>query len=112
MAAGELELVEQPRALSSYEQGSPVRSSRERTWRLVAAAMVVLVGIAVGVFLLRRGLRASAEARELMAEAGDVAARQPERRRRMTLSVAAGAAFLLLVFVAVAAMIAITRWQW
>jgi hypothetical protein len=81
-----------PAALARLEH----ERGRLRTYALVALALTALM---LGLLVARRGLRAGAEARRILVDAGSLA---PPRRSLMLLRVAAVVASLLFVFVAIA----------
>jgi hypothetical protein len=68
-ALQELDLVEQPTALSGYVQETVGAEATIDAWRVLAAVGVGLVGLLVGAYLLWRGWRAAREADQLLAEA-------------------------------------------
>ncbi len=102
MAAGELELVTYPSATSGAAQRSAGVHTTQ-TWRRIAAAvLVMLAGFLVAFVVMRRGLRASREARTLMHAAEIEGAEDPARIRRMTWTVIGSALFVMATFGAVA----------
>jgi hypothetical protein len=68
-ALQELDLVEQPTALSGYVQETVGAEATIDAWRVLAALGVGLVGLLVGAYLLWRGWRAAREADQLLSEA-------------------------------------------
>ncbi|MFW5921221.1 MAG: hypothetical protein ACOCUS_05220, partial [Polyangiales bacterium] len=100
LAIGETELVPRVRGVSGAEQASRAGRERSASLRAFAALAMVVFGIAVALLLLRQGLRASAEARDLLLQAGDVDAADVRRKRRGTLSVVGIVSFVLIVFLA------------
>jgi hypothetical protein len=98
-ALQELRLAVQPAALSGYVQQTVGAEASIEAWRWVGAAGVLFVGIAVGAYLLWRGLRASAQAGRLV---GDDDGAPPTPAWRPVLVVAAVATAFALIFAAIA----------
>lgn len=95
-------LIALPQAVSSYPaalEALAQKRSRLRTYCLVA---LLLSAIAAVSLVARRGLRASARARDIMGDAGDPDAHSRARSLRMTLTVIASASALAIAFLAIA----------
>lgn len=105
MAAGELELVTYPSATSGAAQRSAGVHTKQSWRRIAAAVLVMLAGFLVAFVVMRRGLRASREARSLMREAEVEGAEDPARIRRMTWTVVGSALFVVATFGAVAILV-------
>ncbi len=99
-APQEGDLMPLPPPLSSAVQASAGLGHRRRSLYWLAFAAVLLGVVLVAAIMLRRGLGAAAEARALMAEAGDPEAQSRRRRLRMTLSVVAMVLVVAFTFVA------------
>jgi hypothetical protein len=105
LAPGELDLMPQPMAMSGHAQAM-AGVEGGRTWvRVLGVVGLIILAILVALVAARRGLDAAAQARALMAEAGDTTALDESRQRRMTLTVLMISAAVLLAFLAVAAMV-------
>jgi len=101
-ASDESGLTVQPTAITSYPE-TQARLQRYRTkLRRFSLVALALTGVTLGLLIARRGLRAASTAREIMSAAGDSQALTRPNRLRMTLTVLAVVAAILLTFVAIA----------
>lgn len=110
-ASGEAAPLRTPGALSGAFQATTGVDGRTRPIEWLAAFAVLLATVTVTAVLLRRGLGAAAEARAVLAAAGDEAAVTAPSRRRMTFTVIAIVAGAALVFVAAAALVLSRGWM-
>jgi hypothetical protein len=95
-------LIRLPDSVSSYPTSLnelAEKRSRLRMYCLVALLLSAIVAVSL---IARRGLHASARARDIMEDAGDPEAHSRARRTRMTLTVIASAASIAVAFVAIA----------
>jgi hypothetical protein len=104
----EMDIVPLPRARSGRAQEDIGLGEDRASLRWVSALFVLAIGLLVAGWVMRRGLVASAEARALMAEAGDVEATSKKNVLSMTLTVA-GIVFATLLAFAAAAILVLTR---
>lgn len=111
LAAAELDVVPQPNAVSGRIQRRAVDEDAEGRRRLVAGGAILLGGLLLTILFLRRGLVAAAQARRIMADAGDLDALGPRKRWSATLSVLAVVALVLLAFLATGLML-LSRGMW
>jgi len=102
LASAEDRLIAPPQMVSSYPvalNDLAEKRTRLRAFCLVALLLSAIVAVSL---IARRGLHASARARDIMGEAGDPDAHSRARRTRMTLTVVASAASIAVAFVAIA----------
>jgi hypothetical protein len=104
----EMDIVPLPQARSGRVQEDLGLGQDRSTARWIAALFVLAVGLLVAGWVMRRGLVASAEARAVMAEAGDEAATSRRNVLSMTLTVG-GVVFATLLAFAAAALLLLTR---
>jgi hypothetical protein len=104
----EMDIVPLPQARSGRVQEDLGLGADRSAARWIAALFVLAVGLLVAGWVMRRGLVASAEARAVMAEAGDEAATSRKNVLSMTLTVA-GVVFATLLAFAAAALLLLTR---
>ncbi|MCG8554564.1 MAG: hypothetical protein MJD61_04635 [Proteobacteria bacterium] len=100
-ARGEPHIMPQPAAASGYASAVARLSEQRAQLRLFALVSLVLSGVALALVLARRGLHAASEARRILADAGVRAAQGRLRKLRMTLTVLASVAAILLAFSAI-----------
>jgi hypothetical protein len=103
-ALQELAVAHLPASLSGHVQDTVGARATIETWRLLAAAGVVLVGLFVGAYLLWRGWRASVEAGRLLGE--DAGAPPSTARRRAMVGVMGLAVAIAVIFALIAVFIA------
>ncbi|MBN1656213.1 MAG: hypothetical protein JXA30_20760 [Deltaproteobacteria bacterium] len=102
-AADEQEgLIAPPAAVSSYPEAEARLRRHRNILRRFSLFALALTGVALGLLVVRRGLRAASAAREIMAAAGDDRALTRRNRLQMTLTVFSVAASILLTFLAIA----------
>ncbi len=104
----EMDIVPLPQARSGRVQEDLGLGEDRSVARWIAALFVLAIGLFVAGWVMRRGLVASAEARALMAEAGDTAAESRRNVWSMTLFVA-GIVFATILAFAAAALLLLTR---
>ncbi|MFW6050720.1 MAG: hypothetical protein ACODAU_06075 [Myxococcota bacterium] len=97
-ALHELELIRLPQAHSGHLQRVVGAESTAGTWRMAAALAVLLVGMGVGIYVWRRGIRAQRQARRILEESEGAALGD----RGVPWSVVGTAAFVVAVFGTVA----------
>lgn len=105
LASAEEEHRQLPAATSGLEADRARLAARQRTVQIVGA---IALGLGIVVFLLsllRRGLRAAQEARDVMTEAGDETATSRATRVRMTIAVIAFVGAVAVAFLAGAALV-------
>jgi hypothetical protein len=105
LAGAEEELRTLPVAVSGLQHDIERVAERRRRLHVIGAVALAVGIVAVVLTMLRRGLRAAAEARGVMRQAGDEAATAPATRARMTLAVVALALAVAVAFLAGAALI-------
>jgi len=91
-----------PEAFTSYAEAQRRFVERRTRAKFVTIVALVLSGLCLGLLVARRGMAASAQARDIMARAGDPTARDQRRRLVMTLRVLGVMAAILLAFVVIA----------
>ena len=104
LAAGELEVLTYPRASSGAEQASAGVRTAQWGRRGLAAGLIFLAGLLVAFVVHRRASAAGRQARRILASAREEG-EGPELRVRRDAVPAASAAFLVLVFGVVAAIV-------
>lgn len=95
-------VVELPAPTSSYPRALADLDRKRTRLRIYALVALLLTAIAAVSLVARRGLRASARARDILGEAGDEDAHSEGRRARMTLTVVASAALIGVAFLVIA----------
>lgn len=103
LAAGELEVISYPRSSSGAEQASAGIRTVQWGRRALAAGLIFLAGLLVAFVVHRRASRAGAEARRILAAGREGEEPVPAPRRDAV--PAASAAFLVLIFAVVAAIV-------
>jgi hypothetical protein len=94
--------VELPPPTSSFPRALAQLDRKRTQLRIYALVALLLTAIAAVSLVARRGLRASARARDILGEAGDEEAHSDGRRARMTLTVVASAALIGIAFLVIA----------
>ncbi len=102
LARLEDQLVTLPQAVSSYPLALNALEKKRARLRMFCLVALLLSAVAAVSLVARRGLHASARARDIMEDAGDPDAHSRARRARMTLTVVASAASIGVAFVAIA----------
>jgi hypothetical protein len=102
LARLEDQLVTLPQAVSSYPLALNALEKKRARLRMFCLVALLLSAVAAVSLVARRGLHASARARDIMEDAGDPDAHSRARRTRMTLTVVASAASIGVAFVAIA----------
>ncbi|MDQ3036580.1 MAG: hypothetical protein M3Y87_29580, partial [Myxococcota bacterium] len=114
LAGAEEEVRTLPTAASGLEADRARVASRQHRLHVIAAIALALGIAVVLITMLRRGLGAAAEARDVMREAGDAEASSPRTRTRMTIAVLAMVGAVAVALLAGAALIlaraAIVAW--
>ncbi len=100
LAPLEMDFVPAPIAMSGRMQSTSVLDENRVRARWIAGLSILAVGVFVVGFMLRRGLAAAAQARELLAAAGDRGATGARRVIAMTLTVLGITLVVGLAFVA------------
>lgn len=95
-------VVELPPPTSSFPRALADLDRKRTQLRIYALVALLLTAIAAVSLVARRGLRASARARDILGEAGDEEAHSEGRRVRMTLTVIASAALIGIAFLVIA----------
>ena len=103
LAAGELEVVTYPRSVSGAEQASVGLRTVQWGRRAVAAGLIFLAGLLMAFVVHRRARSAGAQARRILANGREADDPAPAPRRDAV--PAASAAFLVLIFSVVAAIV-------
>lgn len=96
------QLVILPAPVSSYPLALNALEEKRARLRMFCLVALLLSAIAAVSLVARRGLHASARARDIMEDAGDPEAHSRARRARMTLTVVASAASIAVAFLAIA----------
>lgn len=102
LASLEDRLIALPDTVSSYPVALNELAEKRMRLRLFCLIALLLSAIVAVSLIARRGLHASARARDIMQDAGDPDAHSRARRTRMTLTVIASAASIAVAFIAIA----------
>lgn len=102
LAGLEDQLVALPTPVSSYPLALNALEQKRGRLRMFCLVALLLSAVAAVSLVARRGLHASARARDIMEDAGDPDAHSQARRTRMTLTVIASAASIAVAFLAIA----------
>jgi hypothetical protein len=102
LALLEMDFLPTPIAMSGRAQAESMLDDGRVRVRWIAGLALLAVGLFVVGYMLRRGLAAAAQARALLAEAGDSGARGGRRIAAMTLTVVGIVMVVGLAFVAAA----------
>lgn len=102
LALLEMDVIQPPAAMSGAEQRDSTLDEHRVRVRWLAVAVIVAVALFVAGYMLRRGLVAAREARDVLTMAGDREARSRRSVVSMTLRVVAIVALVVLAFVSVA----------
>jgi hypothetical protein len=108
LADDDADRVATPPPASGRDEAIARTVAAQRDVRVLAVAVLLFCAVVMALFVVRRGLAASAEARRLLREAGAVDADDPSRRRRDLWTVLLIAAAIALAFL-VAAVFVVAR---